>query len=273
MLQRICVSLLLLVLAGCATVCPQNKIVTPKPKNTLRFATYNIYWENHGKDKRDPNSIIHIVSRINPDIIVFQETHCCSTEELKKHFNHSHRYQLFRNCDLNGNEDGLGILSKYPIVKDVYIPPVYGWFPAWLYIIKTPTGLVQVLNVHLNPQLVSDNNVGIFCEGIWATYKFRLMEICYYHRFLNPNLPTIIAGDFNENDHGAATNYLRDHGFDDAVLNCVPQSIKTWIAYYACFTFSGRYDRIYTTHLKTQKCQVYHHGYSDHFPVILDLKR
>lgn len=259
-----------LMLFGCTTILPHQHVL-PKPRHALRFATYNVYWKNSSKNKHNPHSIISLIKEINPDIIALQETYCFSANRLKKHFKKTHPYYLFRSCNHNGNEDGLGLLSKYPIVKNIYFPAVYGWFPGWLYVIKTPKGYLQVLNVHLNPRLVCDNNIGIFAEGIWATPKFRLMEISYYYKYLNPCLPTIIAGDFNEGDNGAAVNFLRRHCFRD-LLMMLPNHIKTWRYQWACFNFSERYDRIYCTSdiHPYRRCQVLQKGYSDHFPVVID---
>lgn len=271
MLVRITTFFILIVmLAGCATTIPQSQHIRNKCKHAIRFATYNVYWQNNSKNKHNPHSVIRIIHDIDPDIIILQETYCFSQDHLANHFKKSHPYQLFRHYDYEDNEDGLGILSRFPIIKNIYFPPRYGWFPGWLYVIKTPYGLLQVLNVHLNPKLVSQDNIGIFAEGLWLTGKFRLLEISYYYQYLNPTLPTIIAGDFNENDYGAAGNFLRSHHFKDQLLY-LPITIKTWHCKFACFTFTGRYDRIFTSCGIYPFClEVIKKGYSDHFPVLMD---
>jgi endonuclease/exonuclease/phosphatase family metal-dependent hydrolase len=168
------------------------------------------------------------------------------------------------------HDDGLAIISKYPIINNLFLPPVYGWSPGWLVTIKTPKGCLQVFNVHLNPKLVCENNIGLFGEGIWATSQFRLKEINYYYQFLNPKLPTIIAGDFNENDNCAVANYLCNRNFFDN-LTLVPAYIKTWYWNAAGFVVTGRYDRIYNSPcLHTKYCRVVTKGDSDHFPVFVD---
>ncbi|MBA2653447.1 MAG: endonuclease/exonuclease/phosphatase family protein [Gammaproteobacteria bacterium] len=260
----------LLLLAGCATFPHQHSPIAPKSRHTLRIATYNVYWQNNSKDKKNPDSILSVIQEIQPDILALQETFCFSADRLGKYFKASHPYQLFRQSDSSTHEDGLGILSKYPIVKQKYFPPVYGWFPGWLFVIKTPKGYIQVLNVHLHPRLVSENNIGLFAEGLWLTPRMRLQEIAYYYKFLNPYLPTIIAGDLNESDSGAACHFLRQHHFDDQLQKVAPH-IKTWHCPFGCFVFTGRYDRIYTSPcIRTSKCIVLQKGYSDHFPVFTD---
>lgn len=272
MIIRMILIAIIILLYGCATNLPQHQCVHGKPRNCIRFATYNVYWENSTSDKHNPNSIIYIINEINPDIIVLQETHSFSEKHLEKCFKASHPYQLFCDQKTSKSENGLGILSKYPIVQNIYFPPKYGWFPGWLYVIKTPNGYLQVLNVHLNPPLVSDDNIGLLCEGLWLTPKFRLQEISYYCKHLNPHIPTIIAGDFNESDNGIACNFLRNCRYIDIISKKISNWIITWHYKFACFTLTGRYDRIYTTRdIRTISCQILPKGYSDHYPIVVDV--
>jgi endonuclease/exonuclease/phosphatase family metal-dependent hydrolase len=259
-LLRICAFATICLLWGCVTLTPKATAILPKHRSTIRFATYNVYWENNSKNKGNPNSIISIVDQIKPDILVLQETYCFSKGHLERYFNKTYPYRLFRQGSTNDHEDGLGLLSKYPILKQRYFPPIYGWFPGWLYVLKTPHGLVQVLNVHLNPKLVSDNNVGFMFSALWTTPINRLNEIHYYYRFLDPN----------EGDNGTAVNYLKNHCLTDELLS-VSSQIKTWHWQYGPIYLTGRYDRILTTApIKRVNIQVIQKGYSDHYPVALD---
>lgn len=267
---RILLIITTLLLTACASLSKQTTLVS-KPPCSIRFATYNLYWQNASKSKCNPDSVAKIIQNINADILVLQETFCFTETKLDRTFKSVYPYRYFRHCHDKAHEDGLGILSKYPIIKSYFFPPVYGWFPGWIFIIKTPKGYVQVLNVHLNPKLISDDNIGFLCEALWVTPAKRWREINYYYRYLNPCLPTIVAGDFNENDNGAAAIYLREHGFRD-LLFAIPYSVKTWHWSFGPFTLTGRYDRIYTSPtIRSCRCQVLQRGYSDHYPVVLDI--
>ena len=61
---------------------------------------------------------------------------------------------------------------------------------------KTPLGEIQVLNVHLRPQ-VSDS--GSVVSGYFTTDEIRHDQIHAFIEHLDPDLPTLILGDFNEN--------------------------------------------------------------------------
>lgn len=269
---RIVLIITTVLLTSCANI-PKQTNVECKPPCAIRFATYNIYWQNASKGKCNPDSITKIIHDINPDILVLQETYCFTENKLDRTFKHLYPYRYFRHCNDKAQEDGLGILSKYPIVKSYFFPPIYGWFPGCIFIIKTPKGYVQVLNVHLNPKLISHNSIGFLGEALWITPAKRWREINYYYHYLNPRLPVIVAGDFNENDNGAAAIYLREHGLRDLLFEKIPYSVKTWHWRFGPFKLTGRYDRIYTTaSIRSCRCQVLQRGYSDHYPVMLDIE-
>src|SRR5690606_16137033 len=81
----------------------------------------------------------------------------------------------------------------------------------------------------------------------------------------NNKLPTIILGDFNENDNGKMLKYLQEEmNFKDA-LSMFDKKSKTW----RWVLLRGRYDHIVFNHLITcTNAVVYKLGKSDHLPVI-----
>lgn len=272
-MTRIFLIFSILLITGCSTFIAKQKFIVPVPKNALRFATYNLFCEEGGN--KNPYSVIEIIKELKPDIICLQECQCLSKKIVKQKLGKIYPYQFLMHYSdgVKDHEDGLGMLSKYPVVRKYFFVPVHGWYPGWLFVIKTPKGYVQVLNVHLRPKIMSANNIGLFGEALWITPGIRYKEIQYYHRLLNPKLPTIIAGDFNENDQGSACCYLRQHHFYDHLLS-IPGYVKTWRWNFAFITLTGRYDRIYSTHnLRCVDQQVLERGSSDHLPVFADFKQ
>jgi endonuclease/exonuclease/phosphatase (EEP) superfamily protein YafD len=166
----------------------------------------------------------------------------------------------FRHCCHAG---GLGILSKYPIVEDEYIPTRHGWYPAWRFIVLTEVGPVQVLNVHLRPPTHPRGGLALA-----TTPAIRRKEIEQYFPALRRDLPTIIAGDFNEGPLGRAIGYLRDRGFRSALREFrTPQFTWRWDT--GLPDVKVQLDHIvYGGGLVPLQTYVIMAGESDHFPVI-----
>jgi endonuclease/exonuclease/phosphatase family metal-dependent hydrolase len=83
------------------------------------------------------------------------------------------------------------------------------FFPAQRIIIGTPTGDVQLLNVHLRPAIEN----GSWVKGFLTTPKVRQKEIAAHWDKIDTSLPTIVAGDFNEDPDGLAIRFLAERGF------------------------------------------------------------
>ena len=66
--------------------------------------------------------------------------------------------------------------------------------PAERLVVETAFGALQILNVHLRPAI----DGGSWFKGFMTTPPLRRREIETYWRRLARDLPTIIAGDFNE---------------------------------------------------------------------------
>jgi len=137
--------------------------------------------------------------------------------------------------------------------------------------IETPHGVVQIAAVHLAP--ANTNPLGWIPH---ARDRLRQIETLLDELNLNPGLPTIVAGDFNEPANGAAVQMLRRHGYAD-----VSESISslrgrvTWnrcwptgfgpIASYVDFIFHDfSFDVV--------NARLLPHGPSDHTPVVAVLR-
>jgi endonuclease/exonuclease/phosphatase family metal-dependent hydrolase len=159
---------------------------------------------------------------------------------------------------------GLAVLSKMPIESIDYLPPT-SWFPAARVILQTPVGRIQVLNVHLRPPASDKGNV---VSGYFITPPIREQEISTFVAALDPNLPTLIVGDFNEGEHGRAVRWLSSHGFRSALPEFQPQA-KTWRWATSVGTLRGDYDHLcYDGRLQPISAEVRNIGQSDHLPVV-----
>jgi 1,4-dihydroxy-2-naphthoyl-CoA hydrolase len=194
--------------------------------------TYNVNYGLAG----DPAALA-LVRQESPDLVLLQETTPEWESAFRAAFAADYPEIRFRHCCGAG---GMGVLSKYPISLDVPLePPERGWFPAWRLVLDGPRGKLQALNVHLHPQLSESGSV----TGVFTTQPIRRAEIEKYAAELDPAIPTLIAGDFNEGQRGAALALLGSRGYDDA-LHEFHGSQPTWHWPTSVGTLSAQFDHV-----------------------------
>lgn len=166
---------------------------------------------------------------------------------------------------------GMGVLSKHPIVKlDTLTAPKAPFF-AWRAVLDTPLGRIQVFNLHLRPPM-SDG--GSWVVGYWSTREDRLREIQYHLEALDPKLPTILLGDFNEErENGRALALLEERGFADAIGQFLGTT-RTWEWPVKGFTLKFQLDHImHDAHFVPTAAAIVEAGRSDHKPIWADFTR
>lgn len=235
---------------------------TPAPAGApaLRVLSFNI---NYGVG-HDPRNV-EAVAEAQADLVLLQET----TEESEAAFREalagSYPHMLFRDCC---NAGGLGVLSKHPIREEVWLEPTVGWFPAWRVVVDGPLGPVQALNVHLRPPM-SDG--GSWVAGYFTTRDDRREEIEAFWGALDPELPTIVAGDFNEDAQGRAIAFLAAQGLQSALPQLEPRA-KTWRWQTKLGPLRMMLDHVvYGPGLELRTAEVMERGTSDHWPVLVVL--
>jgi endonuclease/exonuclease/phosphatase family metal-dependent hydrolase len=151
-----------------------------------------------------------------------------------------------------------------------YIPSETGWFDGWIVEFDTVLGPVQVLNVHLRPP-VSDR--GGWVSGYLGTGDDRVQEMERFYNRIKPDVPLIVAGDFNDGENSRVVNWLEMRG----LTNALPQfdrSTATWQWKYRGITLQRRMDHImYSPDLDCAAAKVIAEGQSDHFPVIATFRK
>lgn len=224
----------------------------------LVVLTYNV---NFGIPGDLPT--MEAIARADADVIFLQETTAEWETALRATFSHTYPHQSFHHCCGAG---GLAVLSRLPFETPTYLPPPEGgWFPAQAVVLQTPLGPVQALNVHLRPPA---SESGSFASGYFTTPRVRAQEIATYHAALNPKLPTIIVGDFNEDRDGRAVKFLEERGFRSALPEFSPKQ-HTWRWPTPVLTLRMQLDHIvYDAALEPAAVQVLPLGRSDHLPVL-----
>ncbi|MEA2733710.1 MAG: hypothetical protein QOE14_161 [Humisphaera sp.] len=250
--------LMLLLVAGCfshPTRTAQTAIDPAIPH--VSVMTFNVNFGLAGDA-----ATVSAVAQQDADVVFLQETTPQWQTVLQLQCGSSYPHLEFKHA--GGGAGGLGVMSKLPIEQIDYLP-AKDWFPAARVVLKTPVGRLQVLNVHLRPPL---SNRGSVVGGYFSTPLVREHEIATFAAALDPALPTLIVGDFNENERGRAVRWLQSNGFKSALPEFAP-SAQTWRWRTSYITLNGRYDHLcYDARLTPLRVEVRNAGRSDHLPVV-----
>jgi endonuclease/exonuclease/phosphatase family metal-dependent hydrolase len=128
---------------------------------------------------------------------------------------------------------------------------------------------VQILHVHLRPAIED----GSWVKGFFSTPPLRLREIEAYWPKLAADLPTVVAGDFNEDPDGTAIAFLAKHG----LARVVPDGPRTWRYEQDVNGKSAELLKMDIDHvmispgLAARDAHVLDKGTSDHRPVVVTL--
>jgi endonuclease/exonuclease/phosphatase family metal-dependent hydrolase len=263
-------SLVLLVvvsaISGCGGDVASTRSATPPAAagdGTITIASYNVNFGLAG----DWEGLLAILET-NADVVFLQETTPAWEQSLRGEHRIAGRYRhvLFHHSRGAG---GLAVLSRHPIASHEIIEGIGGWFPAMRLTLETPHGPLQALNVHLHPP-VSDE--GSWVVGWFTTSGERLAEIERFHAALDPALPTIIAGDFNEPDDGAAIRFLAERGLVSALAAKDPDR-RTWHWDGPLGELSMQLDHVVLDRtFSVTEARVVERGRSDHFPLVVIAK-
>jgi endonuclease/exonuclease/phosphatase (EEP) superfamily protein YafD len=252
----------LVLLAACESAMAPPARAPQEGEPALKVMTFNV---NFGVAEAKAN--VDAIASADADIVLLQETTDEAEAVLRRELGDRYPHTKFRACCRAG---GLGILSRHPIVADDYLASPIGWFPAWRFVVDTPLGEVQLLDVHLRPP-VSDS--GSWVKGYFTTGKLRLEEITAYHAALRDDLPTILAGDFNEDEDGDALAWLAARKFT-SVLPRFDEDATTWSWPLPLTSVHARLDHVVLgPDLVATSAGVMDAGVSDHKPVVVTLMR
>lgn len=225
----------------------------------LNVVTYNVNW---GCPR--PDRVTAFLASEGFDVVCLQETHEKWQALLEASLGSRYPHTYFEHGRGAG---GIAILSRHPLRIPRPLPPAAGWFPALLADVETPLGTVQVLNVHLRPK-VSDNG-SVTVSALYYSPAIHREEIDSFLEATNPDVPLIIAGDFNESESGGAADRLVENGFSDA-LSLFDRRSKTWewpLAFGA--SASARFDHVFfRPPLVCTGSEVRRVKASDHMPVV-----
>ncbi len=226
----------------------------------LRVVTYNVNFGLAG----DPETLAAI-GEAEADVVILQETTPAWEDAIREAFSETYPVMAFRHSRGAG---GLAILSRFPLDEGELYDAPSGWFPAWRAVVDGPFGPVQLLAVHLRPP-VSDS--GSVVSGYFQTPAVREVEMTDYLERLDPDLPTIVAGDLNERN-GRALTLLREAGFESVLPNFRGRQ-RTWRWTTSLGEVTSQLDHVVIDgRLEALSAEVLEAGRSDHLPVHVVLR-
>ena len=243
--------LLLTTLAAASSFARPTPIELP-PCTGAVVGSYNVNYGLAGDAET-----LDAAAALGADILVVQEVTPEWARALAQRFGRDLPHQLFL-PDPRG-AGGLAVLSRWPVAQHAYVGSPIGWFPGWVLHVQTPRGPLQVLTVHLRPPVA---DTGGFVVGAFTTGDDRLAELQAYVDTLAPELPTVIAGDFNERT-GPSISLLDDLGYTQAL----PPG-DTWRWPTPVLTLRNQLDHLFISPgLEARDGAVLDLGRSDHLPV------
>ncbi len=248
--------------------CGDSRVLAPAPivktASQMRVMCYNVNFGIAG----DP-STIDAIANAQPNLVLLQETNEVWQHALVARLGSALPHQRFTHPE-SWPAGGMGLLSKYPVVSLEHLDSHGGMFFAWRIVLDTKLGRIQVLNVHLRPP-ISDG--GSWVVGYWSTRGARLREILHHAEALDARLPTLVAGDFNEEGDGRAVEFLEDRGFADAIPKFAGKA-RTWEWPVRGMTLKFQLDHIlHDAYFVPIAGAVVEAGRSDHKPIWVDFER
>lgn len=233
----------------------------------MRLLTYNIHKGIGGRDRLYRlERVIEVIEEENPDLICLQEVdqnvrrsrHDNQPRLLANYFHaEAHLYQ--QNVHLQQGGYGNLLLSRWPVVEHHHLSlRLWRKKPrgAQVAIVETPEGPLRLVNWHLG--------LAEF-ERQWQVRH--LLE----HAALRATaeLPTLIAGDFNDWRNALAPGALAEHGFQPVASP--PSRFRTFPAYMAIGSLDKFFVRgaINVRHARVVATQLARRA-SDHLPLVLD---
>jgi endonuclease/exonuclease/phosphatase (EEP) superfamily protein YafD len=221
----------------------------------LTLMTYNVEYNNP-----DRAATLDAIAAADPDVVLLQEITRDWQHDLVARLGKRYPHRVFR-LHANGGS-GMAVLSKRAIAAEqVIASPVFAF--AQRLEIDTPFGTVQILNVHLWPAI----DHGSWVRGYFTTPPLRRREIELYWKKLRRDLPTIVAGDFNEEPQGGVLAFLGQHG----LARVVPDGPRTW--HYQNLLALDIDHVAVDGALAGRDAHVLDAGTSDHRPVVVTIEK
>jgi endonuclease/exonuclease/phosphatase family metal-dependent hydrolase len=241
--------------SACTAPAPVTARAPTPGADHFTVMTYNV----HKDRSRDPRTI-DAIGAPNADIVCLEEVTHAWADTVRQRYASQYEYMLFAPKE---NAGGLAVLSHFPLEDHGVIPVPGDLHPGWVVHVVTPTTRVQLIAVHLRSLF---NGTRDWVSNYFATGRDHIAETRLFFDHASSDLPTIVAGDFNESPNGSAVELLEGRGFQNVLPMFKPGQ----------FTWKGKllgYDMMIDHVMIDRSFEpldgwVERNGNSDHFPVI-----
>lgn len=252
-------------LAALALACAPTALAprtAHRPTATLTIATYNV--DLHRSGDRET---LAAIAATDADVVCLQETGRAWEPPIRRALAHRYPHILFHHGGRQ-TTSGLAVLSRHPIDEPALLDNRTGWHPAWSVLAHTPAGPVQLLVVHLRPPF--GKRAGAL--GFVTTASDHRAEIDRFASVLRDDVPAIVAGDFNEEQGGAALAHLAGRGFR-SVLPMFRPGEPTWRHPTSPLPLAAAIDHVVVgPRIVPLDARVLDRGRSDHRPVVVTVE-
>ena len=224
----------------------------------LTVVSYNMLWKRAGS-----TASMAALRAAGADIAVLQEMTPAWERALRAGLGDLYPHMRFNAA----RAGGVAVLSRWPL-DEPRLLPAPRWFPALRVLARTPDGPVQVVALHLRPpRLDRTRPLQVLAEIAAA----RRAEVEAYWKALDPALPTLIAGDFNETAGDSAVRFLGAQGLTSALTD---PAVATWRGDGSQPGLGVQFDHVlFDRHFAAVSARVIDGGDSDHVPLVAALAR
>ena len=260
-------ALLCLAVPTCMSGCPGG-VAPDGGSGRLTVMAYNV---NYGMPAAE--GTVEVIRRTGADAVCLQETTREWERLLRRELRRQYPHMRFKHTAGAG---GQATLSKLPFDEVYYRRPAGAWHAGWMIRVRTPSGPVQLLNVHLRPPVApgADGVYRFSLKPHFPSRNIRRDQLAEMLGWADLSRATVILGDFNEPDNGKAISYAcKEKGFASARARHDPRT-PTWQIKWGPIPISRRLDHIlYTPDLQCLNAWIVKDGGSDHRAVVATFER
>ena len=248
-------------------VVPVNVGVSPR----FTIATYNINWGNPNLE-----NVAKSIHDSKATIVCLQETNQRSEAFLKRRFVGEYPHMRFVGHQNRFLAERFGYLSKLPLKKLSFAPPVHGLFGTCFATVTKGDRDIRIANVHLSPFVVRrGSSMSQALAAISKTETTHKKEIAEILKNIDPTKPTLVVGDFNSLSTFIAPLDVSKRGLIDSFASVTerPDSQPTWRWALRTGHIQFRIDYIFhSSHFTTLISRIIRSRGSDHYLVVSQLQ-